>query len=107
MSTSYENKNFSDTGNFGFGIQGPSDLGIKDDPSAGIAGLDFSVVPGGPGSCLSDKKLGAGCTGRRPRAGSNRTVEGPSFRAKKVLCLPQRPIKYFQRKKLKRSNKSK
>lgn len=36
--------NFSDTGNFGFGIQEHIDLGIKYDPSIGIYGLDFYVV---------------------------------------------------------------
>lgn len=38
--------NFSDTGNFGFGIQEHIDLGIKYDPSIGIYGLDFYVVCG-------------------------------------------------------------
>lgn len=38
--------NFSDTGNFGFGIQEHIDLGIKYDPSIGIYGLDFYVVSG-------------------------------------------------------------
>lgn len=41
--------NFSDTGNFGFGIQEHIDLGIKYDPSIGIYGLDFYVVLGRPG----------------------------------------------------------
>lgn len=41
--------NFSDTGNFGFGIQEHIDLGIKYDPSVGIYGLDFYVVLGRPG----------------------------------------------------------
>ncbi|XP_041068618.1 60S ribosomal protein L11 isoform X3 [Carcharodon carcharias] len=36
--------NFSDTGNFGFGIQEHIDLGIKYDPSIGIYGLDFYVI---------------------------------------------------------------
>jgi ribosomal protein L5 len=43
--------NFSDTGNFGFGIQEHIDLGIKYDPSVGIYGLDFYVVLGRPGNC--------------------------------------------------------
>merc|ERR1712188_272362 len=34
-------KNFSDMGNFGFGIQEHIDLGIKYDPSTGIYGMDF------------------------------------------------------------------
>eukprot|EP01111_Echinosteliopsis_oligospora_P015846 TRINITY_DN63_c0_g1_i1.p1 TRINITY_DN63_c0_g1~~TRINITY_DN63_c0_g1_i1.p1 ORF type:complete len:247 (-),score=62.87 TRINITY_DN63_c0_g1_i1:93-779(-) len=36
--------NFSDNGNFGFGIQEHIDLGIKYDPSIGIYGMDFYVV---------------------------------------------------------------
>ena len=35
--------NFSDTGNFGFGVQEHIDLGIKYDPSTGIYGMDFYV----------------------------------------------------------------
>ena len=41
--------NFSESGNFGFGIQEHIDLGIKYDPSIGIYGLDFYVVLGRPG----------------------------------------------------------
>merc|ERR1712176_394184 len=37
-------KNFSQTGNFGFGISEHIDLGIKYDPSTGIFGMDFYVV---------------------------------------------------------------
>jgi large subunit ribosomal protein L11e len=36
-------RNFSDTGNFGFGINEHIDLGIKYDPTTGIYGLDFFV----------------------------------------------------------------
>ena len=35
--------NFSDTGNFGFGIEEHIDLGIKYDPNTGIYGMDFFV----------------------------------------------------------------
>merc|ERR1712042_276666 len=41
--------NFSDTGNFGFGIQEHIDLGIKYDPGIGIYGMDFYVVLARPG----------------------------------------------------------
>merc|ERR1719499_2893956 len=41
--------NFSENGNFGFGIQEHIDLGIKYDPSIGIYGMDFYVVLGRPG----------------------------------------------------------
>ena len=37
-------KNFSDSGNFGFGIDEHIDLGIKYDPSTGIYGCDFYIV---------------------------------------------------------------
>merc|ERR1711935_734187 len=36
-------RNFSDTGNFGFGITEHIDLGIKYDPTTGIYGMDFFV----------------------------------------------------------------
>ena len=45
--------NFSDTGNFGFGIQEHIDLGIKYDPSIGIYGMDFYVVLSRPGNNLT------------------------------------------------------
>ena len=37
------NRNFSSSGNFGFGINEHIDLGIKYDPSSGIYGMDFYV----------------------------------------------------------------
>ncbi|KAJ1366579.1 60S ribosomal protein L11 [Parelaphostrongylus tenuis] len=37
-------ESFSDSGNFGFGIQEHIDLGIKYDPAIGIYGMDFYVV---------------------------------------------------------------
>ncbi|OMJ76922.1 hypothetical protein SteCoe_23588 [Stentor coeruleus] len=37
-------RNFSDSGNFGFGIQEHIDLGIKYDPGTGIYGMDFYIV---------------------------------------------------------------
>lgn len=48
--------NFSDTGNFGFGIQEHIDLGIKYDPSIGIYGLDFYVVLGRAGYNVRDRR---------------------------------------------------
>mmetsp|Transcript_532 Transcript_532/g.1261 ORF Transcript_532/g.1261 Transcript_532/m.1261 type:complete len:188 (-) Transcript_532:3106-3669(-) len=39
-----KNKNFSNTGNFGFGINEHIDLGIKYDPSVGIYGMDFYII---------------------------------------------------------------
>ncbi|XP_062604035.1 large ribosomal subunit protein uL5-like [Saccostrea cucullata] len=44
--------NFSETGNFGFGIQEHIDLGIKYDPSIGINGMYFYVVLNRPGQLI-------------------------------------------------------
>uniref|UniRef100_A0A146UGR1 Large ribosomal subunit protein uL5 n=1 Tax=Fundulus heteroclitus TaxID=8078 RepID=A0A146UGR1_FUNHE len=40
---------FSDTGNFGFGVDEHIDLGLKYDPAIGIYGLNFFIVLGRPG----------------------------------------------------------
>lgn len=50
------NKNFSQTGNFGFGIDEHIDLGIKYDPAIGIYGMDFYVVMGRPGNRITRRK---------------------------------------------------
>jgi len=49
-------KNFSNTGNFGFGITEHIDLGIKYDPSTGIYGMDFYVVLARRGFRVSRRK---------------------------------------------------
>ncbi len=49
-------RNFSDTGNFGFGIEEHIDLGIKYDPSSGIFGMDFYIVLTRPGKRVSRRK---------------------------------------------------
>merc|ERR1712154_475331 len=48
--------NFSDTGNFGFGIQEHIGLGIKYDPSIGIYGMDFYVVMARPGFSITKRR---------------------------------------------------
>jgi len=49
-------KNFSATGNFGFGIDEHIDLGLKYDPSIGIYGMDIYVVLGRPGFRVARRK---------------------------------------------------
>ncbi|EAR93396.1 60S ribosomal protein L11 (macronuclear) [Tetrahymena thermophila SB210] len=49
-------KNFSNTGNFGFGIQEHIDLGMKYDPSTGIFGMDFYVVLERPGTRVARRR---------------------------------------------------
>jgi len=58
-----EKKNFSATGNFGFGIKEHIDLGVKYDPSTGIYGCDFYVVLTRPGMRVSKKKRKSGRVG--------------------------------------------
>ena len=49
-------KNFSETGNFGFGIQEHIDLGARYDPGIGIFGMDFFVVMGRPGARVAKRR---------------------------------------------------
>ena len=52
-------RNFSDSGNFGFGIQEHIDLGIKYDPNTGIFGMDFYVQLARPGGWPCEQKKGS------------------------------------------------
>ncbi|RWS26058.1 60S ribosomal protein L11-like isoform X1 [Leptotrombidium deliense] len=73
-------ENFSDGGNFGFGIQEHIDLGIKYDPSIGIYGLDFYVVL---------DRAGFNVRTRRRK----KSVVGPKHKVTK-----EESIKWFQHK---------
>lgn len=55
--------NFSETGNFGFGISEHIDLGVKYDPSTGIFGMDFYVILGRPGARVARRKHATGRVG--------------------------------------------
>ena len=50
-------RNFSATGNFGFGIAEHIDLGIKYDPTTGIYGMDFYVCLARRGYRINKRKL--------------------------------------------------
>jgi len=56
-------ENFSENGNFGFGIQEHIDLGIKYDPSIGIYGMDFYMVMGRPGMNVRHRRRKTGRVG--------------------------------------------
>ena len=60
-------KNFSETGNFGFGIDEHIDLGLKYDPHIGIFGMDFFVVLERPGNRVSRRKHASSGIGNRQR----------------------------------------
>ncbi|XP_071142432.1 large ribosomal subunit protein uL5-like isoform X2 [Mytilus galloprovincialis] len=60
--------NFSQTGNFGFGIQEHIDLGIKYDPGIGIYGMDFYIVLGRAGFNIAQRRR------RKSKIGPNHKV---------------------------------
>merc|ERR1711898_77583 len=63
--TDYEisSKHFSDSGNFGFGVNEHIDLGLKYDPGTGIYGMDFYIVLRRAGFRVSKKKRKRGRIG--------------------------------------------
>ena len=70
-----EKANFSETGNFGFGIQEHIDLGLKYDPNTGIYGMDFYVVMGRKGFRVSKKKKCRGRIGKQHKVTRAETMK--------------------------------
>ncbi|KAJ1980583.1 60S ribosomal protein L11 [Dimargaris verticillata] len=70
-----KDRNFSATGNFGFGVEEHIDLGIKYDPTIGIYGMDFYVVMGRPGFRVSRRKRCQSKVGVQHKIQSNETKE--------------------------------
>lgn len=68
-------KNFSDSGNFGFGITEHIDLGIKYDTNTGIYGMDFFIVLTRPGFRVSKKKLRPGRVGKSHKITKEEAIE--------------------------------
>ncbi|KAF9906310.1 60S ribosomal protein L11 [Linnemannia zychae] len=66
--------NFSETGNFGFGIQEHIDLGIKYDPSIGIYGMDFFVCMNRPGSRITKRRRCVAKVGANHRVNKEETM---------------------------------
>ena len=60
-------RNFSQGGNFGFGITEHIDLGIKYDPSTGIYGMDFYVCLSRPGMRIAKRKRCRARVGKKQR----------------------------------------
>lgn len=66
--------NFSETGNFGFGVEEHIDLGIKYDPSIGIYGMDFYVVMGRKGNRVARRKQKQSRVGCPHRVNKEETI---------------------------------
>ena len=67
-------KNFSATGNFGFGISEHIDLGIKYDTNTGIYGMDFFVVLSRKGFRVARRKLEVGRVGKAHRITKQQSI---------------------------------
>src|SRR4051812_31186088 len=76
-------RNFSATGNFGFGIQEHIDLGIKYDPSIGIYGMDFYVVMARPGGRVGRRRHATSKIGPHHKVASEETIRW----FKQVSCI--------------------
>ncbi|TGZ84053.1 ribosomal protein L5 [Ascodesmis nigricans] len=73
-------RNFSESGNFGFGISEHIDLGIKYDPAIGIYGMDFYVIMARPGARVTRRKRAKGKVGHSHKILREDTVKW--FKAK-------------------------
>ncbi|KAI1614594.1 60S ribosomal protein L11 [Exophiala viscosa] len=68
-------KNFSETGNFGFGISEHIDLGIKYDPAIGIYGMDFYCCMSRPGARIAKRRRAQAKVGRNHQVHKDDTVK--------------------------------
>ncbi|KAF4455081.1 60S ribosomal protein L11 [Fusarium austroafricanum] len=68
-------RNFSETGNFGFGISEHIDLGIKYDPSIGIYGMDFYCCMTRPGERVTRRRRTKSRIGASHRIKREETVK--------------------------------
>jgi len=68
-------KNFSSSGNFGFGISEHIDLGIKYDPSIGIYGMDFYCCMTRPGARVAKRRRATSKIGSSHRITQVETVK--------------------------------
>jgi len=67
--------NFSNSGNFGFGVDEHIDLGIKYDPTIGIYGMDFYVVLGRPGFRVSARRRARAPVGTKHRVTKEEAIK--------------------------------
>merc|ERR1712098_43726 len=83
-------RNFSVTGNFGFGIQEHIDLGIKYDPGIGIFGMDFFVVLTRRGYRVAHRKRAPGKVGRQHRLRDEDAVKWFQAKFDGVILPPKK-----------------
>ena len=83
-------RNFSETGNFGFGIQEHIDLGARYDPTIGIFGMDFYIVMGRPGNRVAKRKIKKARIGHKHRVNKEDTMAWYKSRFEGIIlvCAP-------------------
>ncbi|CAB3401008.1 unnamed protein product [Caenorhabditis bovis] len=86
-------ENFSDSGNFGFGIQEHIDLGIKYDPSIGIYGMDFYVVLDRSGRRVAKRRRAPGRVGPSHRVGREESVKWFQQKYDGIILPPKPKVK--------------
>ncbi|KAJ6259991.1 60S ribosomal protein L11 [Drechslerella dactyloides] len=86
-------RNFSESGNFGFGISEHIDLGIKYDPGIGIYGMDFYCIMSRPGQRVTKRRRCVSRVGHSHRIRQSDTVKW--FKAKYDATVRQLPMQYF------------
>jgi large subunit ribosomal protein L11e len=84
--------NFSNTGNFGFGIEEHIDLGIKYDPSIGIYGMDIYCVLGRPGQRVSIRKRKQGTIGKRQKVTKADAIKWFQDNHEGIVLPPQKKL---------------
>jgi len=70
-----QQRNFSETGNFGFGIEEHIDLGLKYDPSTGIYGMDFYICMKRRGNRVAKRKRARTHIGKPHRVTKEDTIK--------------------------------
>ncbi|KAK6750219.1 hypothetical protein RB195_002298 [Necator americanus] len=86
-------ENFSNTGNFGFGIQEHIDLGIKYDPAIGIYGMDFYVVLARPGGRVAKRRRAPGRVGPAHRVTRDEAVKWFQQKYDGIILPPKPRVK--------------
>ena len=87
-------KNFSETGNFGFGIQEHIDLGARYDPGIGIFGMDFYVVMGRPGARVARRRAKKTRIGFQHRIKKDDTMAWFKQRFDGIILVSWSPFKF-------------
>ena len=90
-------KNFSEMGNFGFGIQEHIDLGARYDPGIGIFGMDFYVVMGRPGARVARRKQKTARIGFKHRVKKDDTMAWFKQRFDGIILVSTDSFSFFPR----------